>query len=64
MAGGATPRSLGLLDPLQEISLPIGSELATPNAALAVSLEPAGGSPSGLPTGPVLFQGHLQAVTD
>jgi anti-sigma-K factor RskA len=29
----------------------------TPGAALAISLEPAGGSPTGLPTGPVLYQG-------
>ena len=27
--------------------------------ALAVSLEPAGGSPTGAPTGPVLFVGKL-----
>jgi len=29
---------------------------------LAVSLEPRGGSPTGLPTGPVLFTGALQAL--
>ena len=28
-------------------------------ASYAVSLEPAGGSPSGVPTGPVLFTGKL-----
>jgi anti-sigma-K factor RskA len=28
-------------------------------AALAVSLEPAGGSPTGAPTGPVLYVGKL-----
>ena len=58
----APPRSLGLLDPLQEINLPIAAELATPTAALAVSLEPAGGSPTGLPTGPVIYQGALLPV--
>ena len=29
-------------------------------AALAVSVEPAGGSPTGAPTGPVVFAGKLQ----
>lgn len=64
VAGGdAPPRSLGLLDPLQQINLPIAAELATPTAALAVSLEPAGGSPTGLPTGPVVYQGALLSVS-
>jgi hypothetical protein len=31
----------------------------TPDAALAVSLEPPGGSPTGLPTGPVIAAGKL-----
>jgi anti-sigma-K factor RskA len=29
------------------------------SASYAVSLEPAGGSPSGVPTGPVLFTGNI-----
>jgi anti-sigma-K factor RskA len=29
-------------------------------AALAVSIEPPGGSPTGVPTGPVVFAGKLQ----
>jgi anti-sigma-K factor RskA len=29
---------------------------------LAVSLEPAGGSTTGLPTGPVLYQGKVQPI--
>jgi anti-sigma-K factor RskA len=29
---------------------------------LAVSLEPAGGSPTGQPTGPVVYQGRLDEV--
>jgi len=32
------------------------------SAGLAVSLEPKGGSPTGAPTGPVLFQGALQEI--
>jgi anti-sigma-K factor RskA len=35
--------------------------LGTP-IALAVSLEPHGGSPTGQPTGPVLYQGQLAAL--
>jgi anti-sigma-K factor RskA len=35
---------------------------ALANATLAVSLEPAGGSPTGLPTGPVLYSGRVVAV--
>ena len=30
-----------------------------PDATIAISLEPAGGSPTGLPTGPVLYSGQL-----
>jgi len=52
------PRSLGLiagdkLTPLARRSLPADTK------ALAVSLEPLGGSPTGAPTGPVLFVGDL-----
>ena len=53
-----SPRSLGLIDAarptvLQRRQVPAGT------AALAVSLEPAGGSPTGAPTGPVLYTGAL-----
>jgi anti-sigma-K factor RskA len=30
--------------------------------ALAISLEPAGGSPTGLPTGPVLYTGRIERL--
>ena len=33
-------------------------------ATLAVSLEPEGGSPTGAPTGPVLFAGKLIQATE
>ena len=57
---GVPPKSLGLLDPERETVLRLAPETAAalPQAvAFAVSLEPAGGSPTGLPTGPVLYQG-------
>ena len=62
---GGSPRSVGLLNPSQPVALTISSELlphANPNSALAVSIEPPGGSPTGLPTGPVVAQGRLTAL--
>jgi anti-sigma-K factor RskA len=59
------PRSLGLLDPQRETALELPAqveEAVEPSAALAVSLEPPGGSPTGQPTGPVLYQGALLAL--
>lgn len=58
---GGVPHSLGLLDPAKptRIALPAGSGVGTAGAALAVSLEPAGGSKTGLPTGPVIASGAL-----
>lgn len=56
------PRSLGLLPLEGSKTVAVPAELQTAMAAgkvLAVSLEPAGGSPTGLPTGPVLYTGLL-----
>ena len=61
IGGGRTkPQSLGVINASAEIPISkIGP--ATPeyikNITLAVSLEPEGGSPTGQPTGPVLFTG-------
>lgn len=57
-AGTNPPRSLGLISAsgasvVRRASLPVGTD------HLAVSLEPPGGSPTGAPTGPVLFVGRL-----
>src|SRR5262249_26967631 len=60
------PRSLGLIQPGQPIRLTIPPDLAgrlTPDAALAVSLEPPGGSPTGQPTGPVIASGKLTSLS-
>ncbi|MDZ5460576.1 anti-sigma factor, partial [Azohydromonas lata] len=58
------PRSLGLISPQGVTVLPRerlpAAVLGPGTAALAVSLEPAGGSPTGAPTGPVLYSGRLQ----
>lgn len=59
---GGSPRSLGLLDPQARGHLRISEQVSgglPENAVLAVSQEPEGGSPTGQPTGPVLFQGRL-----
>ena len=56
-ASGA-PRSLGLIASDKATVVQRGKVLDG-TTALAVSLEPAGGSPTGAPTGPVLFVGKL-----
>jgi anti-sigma-K factor RskA len=62
------PRSLGLVSMVSpagvaRIELPAAADQALQNIpALAISLEPAGGSPTGLPTGPVLYTGPVQRL--
>ena len=68
IAGGAAPpKSLGLLDQGHATTLDLPPQLEAsvrPSAALAVSLEPPGGSPTDRPTGPVIYQGRLLALTE
>ena len=62
---GANPRSLGLISAtgVARVALPAPADDALRNIpALAVSLEPRGGSPTGLPTGPVLYSGPVQRM--
>ncbi len=59
IAPDSGPRSLGIIEQAQLVS-------AVPTAGvgaltLAVSVEPKGGSPTGLPTGPVVYSGKLVA---
>jgi anti-sigma-K factor RskA len=56
--GETKPRSLGVLPPSGR---QLEAELA-PNTQLLVSLEPKGGSPTGQPTGPVLYGGSLMTL--
>ena len=57
--GAEGPKPLGLVEGgATRVTLPQG---ASPDAVLAVSVEPQGGSPSGQPTGPVVFTGKLIA---
>jgi anti-sigma-K factor RskA len=60
---GAAPKSLGLIPDsgVGRVVLPALPDVALANIpALAVSLEPAGGSPTGAPTGPVLYSGKVE----
>jgi anti-sigma-K factor RskA len=59
------PRSLGLVSAdgvtvIRRDKLPQALLDARNTAALAVSVEPPGGSPTGVPTGPVIYAGKLQ----
>jgi anti-sigma-K factor RskA len=56
------PRSLGVVGAEEFTRRPIPPNVDTNTirgASYAVSLEPAGGSPSGVPTGPILFTGKV-----
>jgi anti-sigma-K factor RskA len=57
--GAQGPRPLGLVGAGQsQVRLPTGT---APDGMLAVSVEPPGGSPTGQPTGPVIYTGKLLA---
>lgn len=57
--GGQGPQPLGLVgDAPSRVRLPPG---ASPDGVIAVSVEPPGGSPTGRPSGPVVYTGTLIA---
>ncbi len=55
----APPRSLGLVTEAARLTLPAALRGPAEGASLAVSVEPKGGSPTGAPTGPVIYSGRL-----
>ncbi|MEJ7670662.1 MAG: anti-sigma factor [Casimicrobiaceae bacterium] len=62
---GAAPRSLGVIPAagVSRVTLAAPPEIAVAQIpALAVSLEPVGGSPTGAPTGPVLYTGKIERM--
>ena len=64
-ANKSAPISVGLVQNQGITTLALPTQLSTDfikTAGLAISLEPMGGSPTGLPTGPVLYQGKLQLL--
>lgn len=65
IGGDGTPHSLGTFDPhhVGRMVLPDAMRAGlSADAVLAVTIEPAGGSPSGLPTGAVVAKGAMRAV--
>ena len=56
---GAAPRSLGVIGGGTSRASPARDAAPTEGATLAVSVEPPGGSPTGSPTGPVVYSGRL-----
>ncbi len=58
--GATTPKSLGVLPAAgRQVTL---ARMPATGTDLMVSLEPSGGSPTGAPTGPVVFAGKLQQM--
>lgn len=58
-ANGSSPRSLGLIA-IDKATTVMRAALLEGNGGFAVSVEPPGGSPTGLPTGPVISVGKFQ----
>ena len=61
----AAPMSVGLLNDEQTTELSLDEQLSLlvqPGLGMAVSLEPAGGSPTGAPTGPIVFTGSIREL--
>lgn len=60
---GGSPMKVGMLPGSARMHMQVPDEIADQlrrGATLAVSVEPAGGSPTGLPTGPVIASGALE----
>lgn len=58
VAAKAAPKSLGVIDAKALTRREVKTEIAN-GAILAISVEPIGGSPTGAPTGPVIYSGKL-----
>jgi anti-sigma-K factor RskA len=60
--GATAPTSLGLIPAAGSIRVAPGAIRPEPGMLIEISLEPPGGSPTGRPTGPILFIGRLTAA--
>ena len=49
-------------DPGRSSAQPQARRYLTPGAAFAISVEPAGGSPTGAPTGPIILTGAISLI--
>lgn len=56
---GKAPVSLGLVNSQTPTQVTLNHLTIAADAVIAISLEPQGGSPTGQPTGPVLFSGKI-----
>lgn len=62
---GEAPRSLGLvsIDKSHTVSVPADIRRAlAAGSILAITLEPQGGAPQGVPTGPIIVKGNIQLI--
>jgi anti-sigma-K factor RskA len=62
---GDVPHSLGIVDVGRPVTITIPPALRAAvglNAAVAISVEPPGGSPTGQPTGPVIAKGGISTI--
>lgn len=60
-----SPQALGVIPPGDLVRLPLANpvdETLSNIPTLAVSVEPPGGSPTGKPTGPVLYSGRIERM--
>lgn len=55
---GKAPKSMGLIDK-GPVRLPLPAGVTLDKATFAVTVEPQGGSPTGGPTGPIVYSGQL-----
>lgn len=63
--GESPPDSLGVIPEGETANLPLDEETRAKldrGALLALGLEPQGGAPTGLPTGPMMAAGDLRAI--
>src|ERR1700749_1568539 len=58
-AGRKSPEPIGLVETATKLSANALGDKPLQDTVFAISLEPVGGSPTGSPTGPVLFTGKL-----
>lgn len=58
--GATAPTSLGLISPeAGQVNVSTTTIRPSPGMLIEITLEPPGGSPTGRPTGPILFIGRL-----
>jgi anti-sigma-K factor RskA len=56
---GSTPRSLGVLPAARGATVALRAKVLADVDTLAVTIEPPGGSPTGKPTGPIVYAGKF-----